>query len=175
MGWIFGIPSVIFHLDIYPIYVKLMLKLLTKIIQLEKSDGKSWQNINLLYQVLSNIGMIHRSGSNRTAASKEFIEWFQKGNRMSRTVFCQYLKQAKRRVQLYPGELGKRIFDNISKQAWGEWMKKQTMLVNEKKVKYDECRTSQVIRTRNGQFSFLKEKEVHIPRLRSTIRIISIT
>ena len=34
--------------------------------------------------------------------------------------------------QLYPGELGKRIFNSISKQAWGEWIKKQTMLVNEK-------------------------------------------
>ena len=51
---------------------------------------------------------------------------------MSRTVFCQYLKQEADGLdfQLYPGELGKRIFDNISKQAWGEWMKKQTMLVN---------------------------------------------
>ena len=36
--------------------------------------------------------------------------------------------------QLYPGELGKRIFNSISKQAWGEWIKKQTMLVNEKKL-----------------------------------------
>ena len=40
---------------------------------------------------------------------------------MSRTVFCQYLKQEADGLdfQLYPGELGKRIFDNISKQAWG--------------------------------------------------------
>ena len=36
--------------------------------------------------------------------------------------------------QLYPGELGKRIFDNISKRAWAEWQKKQTMLINEKKL-----------------------------------------
>ncbi|WP_088329499.1 oxidative damage protection protein [Lacimicrobium sp. SS2-24] len=55
---------------------------------------------------------------------------------MSRTVFCQYLNQEAEGLdfQLYPGELGKRIFDNISKQAWTEWQKKQTMLINEKKL-----------------------------------------
>ena len=50
---------------------------------------------------------------------------------MARTVFCEYLKQEAEGLdfQLYPGELGKRIFDSISKQAWSEWIKKQTMLV----------------------------------------------
>ena len=36
--------------------------------------------------------------------------------------------------QLYPGDVGKRIYNEISKEAWGEWMKKQTMLINEKKL-----------------------------------------
>ena len=31
----------------------------------------------------------------------------------------------------YPGELGKRIFDNVSKAAWQAWVRHQTMLVNE--------------------------------------------
>ena len=31
----------------------------------------------------------------------------------------------------YPGELGKRIFEQISKPAWQEWLKHQTMLMNE--------------------------------------------
>jgi Fe-S cluster biosynthesis and repair protein YggX len=31
----------------------------------------------------------------------------------------------------YPGELGKRIFESISKEAWQQWMKQQTMLINE--------------------------------------------
>lgn len=62
---------------------------------------------------------------------------------MARTVFCEYLKQEAEGLdfQLYPGELGKRIFDSISKQAWSEWIKKQTMIVNEKKTQYDEPRT----------------------------------
>ena len=55
---------------------------------------------------------------------------------MSRMVFCQRLNQEAEGLdfQLYPGDLGKRIFDNISKEAWGEWQKKQTMLINEHKL-----------------------------------------
>ncbi len=55
---------------------------------------------------------------------------------MSRTVFCQNLQKEAEGLgfQLYPGEIGKRIFDNISKEAWGHWQKKQTMLINEKKM-----------------------------------------
>jgi len=31
----------------------------------------------------------------------------------------------------YPGELGKRIYLNISKEAWDSWVRHQTMLINE--------------------------------------------
>jgi Fe-S cluster biosynthesis and repair protein YggX len=31
----------------------------------------------------------------------------------------------------YPGELGQRILDNVSKQAWQKWLGHQTMLINE--------------------------------------------
>ncbi len=31
----------------------------------------------------------------------------------------------------YPGELGKRIFENVSKEAWKLWLNQQTMLMNE--------------------------------------------
>lgn len=31
----------------------------------------------------------------------------------------------------YPGELGQRIYDNISQQAWDQWLSHQTMLINE--------------------------------------------
>ncbi|MBS9430508.1 oxidative damage protection protein [Photorhabdus luminescens] len=55
---------------------------------------------------------------------------------MSRTVFCTFLQHEAEGLdfQLYPGELGKRIFNEISKEAWGQWMSKQTMLINEKKL-----------------------------------------
>lgn len=55
---------------------------------------------------------------------------------MSRTVFCQNLQKEAEGLgyQLYPGEVGKRIFDHISQEAWSEWQQKQTMLLNEKKL-----------------------------------------
>jgi Fe-S cluster biosynthesis and repair protein YggX len=34
----------------------------------------------------------------------------------------------------YPGELGKRIYDNVSKEAWAQWLRHQTMLVNENRL-----------------------------------------
>jgi Fe-S cluster biosynthesis and repair protein YggX len=34
----------------------------------------------------------------------------------------------------YPGELGKKIFENVSKEAWQGWVKHQTMLVNENRL-----------------------------------------
>ena len=33
--------------------------------------------------------------------------------------------------QPYPGPLGKRIYDSVSKQAWQQWLAHQTMLINE--------------------------------------------
>ena len=36
--------------------------------------------------------------------------------------------------QPYPGDLGKRIFENISQQAWQKWMAHQTMLINEHRL-----------------------------------------
>ena len=55
---------------------------------------------------------------------------------MSRTIFCTFLQRDAegQDFQLYPGDVGKRIYNEISKEAWGEWMKKQTMLINEKKL-----------------------------------------
>lgn len=34
----------------------------------------------------------------------------------------------------YPGELGKRIYENVSKEAWQGWIRHQTMLVNENRL-----------------------------------------
>jgi Fe-S cluster biosynthesis and repair protein YggX len=52
---------------------------------------------------------------------------------MSRTVQCVFLKREAPGLdrQPYPGELGKRIFENVSKEAWAGWLKHQTMLINE--------------------------------------------
>lgn len=52
---------------------------------------------------------------------------------MSRTVHCVLLKQEAPGLDRppYPGPLGQRIFENVSKEAWGRWVGHQTMLINE--------------------------------------------
>jgi Fe-S cluster biosynthesis and repair protein YggX len=33
-----------------------------------------------------------------------------------------------------PGELGKKLWENVSKEAWAQWLKQQTMLINENRL-----------------------------------------
>ncbi len=53
---------------------------------------------------------------------------------MSRTINCVVLgKEADGLDYLpYPGDLGQRIYDSVSKEAWQRWLGHQTMLINEK-------------------------------------------
>ena len=55
---------------------------------------------------------------------------------MTRTVECRLLKKEAEGLtfQPYPGELGKRIYENISQQAWQKWLSHQTMLINENRL-----------------------------------------
>lgn len=52
---------------------------------------------------------------------------------MSRTVNCIILKAEAEGLDFapYPGDLGQRIYDNVSKEAWQRWLGHQTMLINE--------------------------------------------
>jgi len=52
---------------------------------------------------------------------------------MSRIVNCVKLGREAEGLQMppYPGELGRRIYDSVSKEAWQGWLKHQTMLINE--------------------------------------------
>lgn len=55
---------------------------------------------------------------------------------MSRTVFCRKYQQNMDGLDKppFPGPKGLDLFENISKQAWQEWVAHQTMLINEKKL-----------------------------------------
>jgi Fe-S cluster biosynthesis and repair protein YggX len=50
-----------------------------------------------------------------------------------RTVYCEYLQREAPGLDRvpYPGELGKRIYEHISAEAWKAWVQHQTMLLNE--------------------------------------------
>jgi len=55
---------------------------------------------------------------------------------MARTVKCIKLGREAEGLDRppYPGELGKRIYENVSKEAWQQWLAHQTMLVNENRL-----------------------------------------
>ena len=55
---------------------------------------------------------------------------------MTRKVHCQLLNEELDGLafQPWPGDLGKRIYDNISQQAWQQWLGLQTMLINENRL-----------------------------------------
>ena len=55
---------------------------------------------------------------------------------MSRTVHCRKLDRQAEGLDFapWPGELGRRVFEGISKEAWGQWLAHQTMLINENRL-----------------------------------------
>ena len=52
---------------------------------------------------------------------------------MGRLVNCKKLKKELPGLDSapYPGPKGEEIFQNVSKEAWGQWLEHQKMLINE--------------------------------------------
>ncbi|MDH5632318.1 MAG: oxidative damage protection protein [Gammaproteobacteria bacterium] len=52
---------------------------------------------------------------------------------MSRMIFCQVLKKEAEGLDAptHPGELGVRIYENISREGWAKWLQQATMIINE--------------------------------------------
>lgn len=75
---------------------------------------------------------------------------------MARTVQCIKLGVEAEGLDFppYPGELGKRIWQQVSKEAWAEWMRQQTMLVNENRLNLADARARQYLARQMEQFFF---------------------
>jgi Fe-S cluster biosynthesis and repair protein YggX len=75
---------------------------------------------------------------------------------MARTVQCVYLKREAEGLDfsVYPGELGKRIYENVSKEAFEAWKKHQTMLVNENRLNLADARSRQYLARQMESFFF---------------------
>ena len=54
----------------------------------------------------------------------------------------------------YPGDLGKRIFDNVSKEAWQQWLKQQTILINEYRLSPIEPKARTFLEEQMEKFFF---------------------
>ena len=75
---------------------------------------------------------------------------------MSRTVHCVKLGREAEGLDRppYPGELGRRIFENVSKEAWQEWLRHQTMLINEYRLTPIEPKARQFLEAEMEKFFF---------------------
>ncbi len=78
---------------------------------------------------------------------------------MSRMVNCVKLgKEAEGLERItYPGELGKKIFANVSKEAWGAWVQHQTMLLNEYRLSPIDPEHRKFLETEMDKFFFSDE------------------
>ncbi|QCI24055.1 oxidative damage protection protein [Buchnera aphidicola (Macrosiphoniella sanborni)] len=77
---------------------------------------------------------------------------------MNRIIFCTFLKKKSegQDFQCYPGKLGEKIYNHISKAAWEQWIKKQTVLINENKLNMFNYKDRQIIEHHMKLFLFKK-------------------
>jgi Fe-S cluster biosynthesis and repair protein YggX len=54
----------------------------------------------------------------------------------------------------YPGELGRRIYEHVSKEAWQAWLKHQTMLINENRLSPIDPRARAFLEDQMEKFFF---------------------
>ncbi len=79
-----------------------------------------------------------------------------------RIIYCQQLQQEAEGLARipYPGALGQRIFDNISKEAWKLWLTHQTLLINENRLNLLEAGTRQFLEAEMEKFLFSEDAQV---------------
>jgi len=75
---------------------------------------------------------------------------------MSRTVNCAKLGREAEGLDFppWPGELGKRVYESISKEAWQLWIQHQTIIINEYRLNALDPKARELITTEMEKFLF---------------------
>jgi len=75
---------------------------------------------------------------------------------MTRTVKCVKLGREAEGLDLppLPGELGRRIYENVSKEAWQMWQAQQTRLINENRLNLADPRARKYLLEQTEKFFF---------------------
>jgi len=75
---------------------------------------------------------------------------------MAGTVFCAKLGKEAEGLDAppFPSELGQRIYNNISKEAWQQWLSHQTMLVNEMRLNMMDPQAQKYLQQQMEEFFF---------------------
>lgn len=81
---------------------------------------------------------------------------------MARMVQCIKLGREAEGLDLppYPGDLGKRIWENVSKEAWKGWMNHQTMLINENRLGLADPRARKYLAEQMEKYFFSGGAEI---------------
>jgi len=77
---------------------------------------------------------------------------------MTRQVFCEYFQKELEGLDRppYPGELGEKIYQSVSKQAWNIWVEHQTMLINENNLSMLDPKSRKYLQEEMTKFLFGK-------------------
>ena len=75
---------------------------------------------------------------------------------MARMVNCVKLGREAEGLDVppLPGDLGKRVFENVSKEGWQQWVRHQTMLINENRLNMADPRARQYLMKQTEKFFF---------------------
>lgn len=75
---------------------------------------------------------------------------------MARMVYCQVLKTEAEGLDKppHPGELGKRIYENVSKEAWKKWLERLAIIINENRLNTADPETIELIEKHMVGFLF---------------------
>ena len=75
---------------------------------------------------------------------------------MARMVQCVLLKHEAPGLDRlpYPGELGRRIYESVSREAWARWLQHQTMLINEYRLTPIEPKARKFLEAEMEKFFF---------------------
>ncbi|WP_236985019.1 oxidative damage protection protein [Marinagarivorans cellulosilyticus] len=93
---------------------------------------------------------------------------------MTRTVFCKKYQQDLPGLDLapLPGAKGQDIYDNVSAQAWQEWLAHQTRLINEKHLSLFDASSRKYLGEQMEKFFTGAELDViegYVPESKSTV------
>lgn len=80
---------------------------------------------------------------------------------MARTIYCTKLHKETEGLDFapYPGELGKRIYQHISKEAWQMWINRQLMFINEYRLNMLEPKARDFLAEEMEKFLFSDESQ----------------
>lgn len=82
---------------------------------------------------------------------------------MARMVNCVKLGREAEGLDFppYPGELGKRVWESVSKEGWAEWLAHQTRIINEYRLSGNDERSRTMLKEEMERFFF--GGEIHQP------------